>query len=115
MENALKHATEGEAKAAIKLVELILQEGMVISVHDGEWVLKRSANKEEILDALCNTDETDKLNVRDPKQDFKSMGTFFLIWGNAGDGSELIADHTDSEFCHRIWDAVDSSIVQEGI
>lgn len=101
--------TTGEQQAAERLVDLILQEPMnLISVCDGEeWTVKRSRDRAVILAALATTDQ-DAIRVRDGATG-ASRGSFDLIWGNADDGSELIADHTDNEFCNRVWECWDRS------
>lgn len=96
------YATNGEARTARKLVQLALAQGWSISVSDGEeTTVTRSTRELAILDAMCTTDE-DILTLHLPISG-KRAGSFVLIYGNAEDGSELIADHTDNENCERLY------------
>ena len=93
-------ATPGEAKIARRLVDTALKAGYALSVCDGEeWTVKRSTDRAVILAALGTTDQ-DKINLRD--EHGQAHGTFLLVYGNARDGSELIADHTDNGACNDI-------------
>lgn len=98
-----RYATHGEQAHARALVRWLLNRDLTVSVNDGEeWTVKRSADLQEILDALATTD-SDQLRVRDRGGD--SVGWFWLVWGNASDGSELIADCTDNALCTEACDA----------
>lgn len=100
-----KYATHGEARAARRLVRAALAEGWSISVNDGyETTVTRSTMERAILDALATTGE-DIITIHLPIGG-KSGGTFWLVYGNDPDGSELIADHTDNENCDRLYSAV---------
>lgn len=105
MSNSLaNYATTGEARAARRLIRAALAEGWAISVNDGEeTTVTRSTREREILDALCTTGE-DCVTIH--LQSGKRGGVFWLIYGNADDGSELIADHSDNENCERLYAAV---------
>ena len=95
-----KYATKGEARVARRLVRAMLARELSVSVNDGEeWTVRKSRKYRTIVDALCTTGE-DAIRAYAPTGD--SMGTFWLIYGNAEDGSELISDHTDNEFCDRL-------------
>lgn len=90
-----KHATAGEAKVARTLIDVILGSGYLVSVFDGEeWVVKFEEDKDTILAALASTEE-DVIGVR--TRQHGRVGHINLIWGNAEDGSELIADHTSND------------------
>lgn len=96
-----KYATHGEARVARKLVKALLARELSISVHDSEALtVKKSRDYRTIVDALCTTG-ADAIRAYAPTGD--SMGTFWLIYGNDPDGSELIADHTDNDFCNRVY------------
>jgi hypothetical protein len=98
-----QYTTRGERKVATKLVRAALAAGYSISVHDGEeWTVSRATRAYDVLDALATTGE-DTLQLYDADQ--HGAGCFYLIWGNAADGSELIADHTDNDICQRMYDA----------
>ena len=96
-----KYATTGEARAARKLIKAALARELSVSVNDGEeTTIKRSRKYREIVDALCTTGE-DYLIVYAPTGD--RVGSFYLVYGNAADGSELIADHTDNMLCDNMY------------
>lgn len=96
-----KYATPGEARVARRLVRAALAEGWTISVNDGEeTTVTRSTRERKIFDAMCTTGE-DVVTIHLPISG-KPSGTFWLIYGNAEDGSELICDHTDNENCDRL-------------
>lgn len=100
----LKYASKGESRMARKFIKEILDRGLKVSVNDGEeWVVKRSTNTNEILAALCSTGE-DHISVRNEAGE--QVGYFYLVWGNALNGEELVADHTDNEFCNEVWKKV---------
>ena len=101
-----QYATAGERRAATRLVDTILAQGHSISVYDSEeWTVKRSTDRAAILDALATTD-MDRIRVRDSGGN--PLGSFDLIWGNDSDGTELIADHSDNEFCREIYERADA-------
>ena len=96
---ALAYAGADEAKAARKLVNLILGRGWVVSVNDGdEWVLQLSGDRQAILKALCSTGQ-DQLVLRD-EAGFK-VGWMQLVWGNSGE--ELVCDHSDNDALSALW------------
>lgn len=84
---------KGEKAAARKLVRHILLQGHRISVNDGEeWVVRKCADLAEIWQAMGNTDaDWLRIYVSDGSE---AYGGISLIWGNADDGSELVADYT---------------------
>lgn len=105
MTEILKWASKGEAAVARALVDEIVSRGMKIRVHDGEaWVTKIINNEEEILQALCSTGE-DTLKFYSGSENLY-CGSFWLIYGNADDGSELLADWSDNELTNEIVSAI---------
>lgn len=77
------------------LIAKALASGFCISVNDGEeWVVKKSIDADQIFKALWSTDE-DRLRIRDVETGVV-VGDILLVWGNAEDGSELIADYSDN-------------------
>ena len=95
------YATTGEARAARKLVKAALTRELSVSVNDGEeTTVTRSTRELEILDALATTGE-DYLIFYAPTGD--RVGSFYLIYDNDSDGSELIADHTANTICESIY------------
>jgi hypothetical protein len=101
------YTTSGERNVVRRLVRAALNAGYTISVNDGEeWTVKRSTNAKTIKDALATTGEdTLRLHAADPSKTigWHNAGSFSLIWGNADDGSELIADYTDNGICEELW------------
>jgi hypothetical protein len=96
-------ATKGEAVVAKRLIRIILERGYMVSINDGEeWTVELSTDRKEILPALATTGE-DILRLY---KDGERAGSIWLVYGNAEDGSELIADHSDNEACHSICAAV---------
>ena len=89
-----QYATRGEAAAARRIIKGALARSYSVSVNDGEeWTLKRSTDAAAILGALATTGQ-DWLRIRDA--DGEPVGVLLLVWGNAADGSELVADCTDT-------------------
>ena len=91
----LEYLTAGEAKIARKLVDAILARGLTISVYDGgETTLARSKDKRAILAAMGTTG-SDTLTARNESDE--RVAWFLLIYGNADDGSEIVADCSDNQ------------------
>jgi len=98
-----KYASKGEAEAARSLVHHALLAGYTISVSDGEeWTVKKSRDRNAILEALATTGE-DYLRMRTAEGE--SVGTFQLVYQD-GDRDELIADHTDNDACNALYKQV---------
>lgn len=92
-----------EHTVANRLVRNIINRGYTVSVWEGEdWALRRSANLQEIMESLASTGE-DVLLVKDGE---KTIGRFWLVWGNDPSGEELIADYTDNALCSEIYGEV---------
>ena len=102
-----QYATAGERKVARRLIKAALAAGYALSVDDGEEItVSRASKLKTIEDALCTTGEdTLRLHAADPSKTvgWHNAGSFTLIWGNADDGSELIADYTDNGVCDELW------------
>jgi hypothetical protein len=91
----------GEKLQARNLINQLLADGLILSVYDGEeWAVKMSGDFSAIWDALGNTDE-DVIVARDSEKNL--IGKFYLVWGNDPNGCELVADHSDNEYCNRVW------------
>jgi len=98
----LEYLTVGESKIARKLVNAILARGLTISVYDGgETTLARSKDKRAILAAMGTTG-CDTLTARNDSG--ARVASFMLVYGNAEDGSELIADHSAGDIALDIYD-----------
>ena len=94
--------TFGERFYVQKLVRNILSRGLTISVNDGEeWTVVDSRREDKIMPALATT-EIDYLRVKDDL-DYKTLGTFMLVYGNDPEGEEVVSDHTDNRLCNAIW------------
>jgi hypothetical protein len=74
----------------------------MVSINDGEeWTVTLSTDRKEILPALATTGE----DIIRLYKDGERAGSIWLVYGNAEDGSELIADHSDNDACHSIcWE-----------
>lgn len=102
-ETVLANRFTAEGRVAGKLITAALDAGYVVSVFDGEeWVGKKLSKKTEIMALLFSTDE-DQLIIRDATGN--KVGWFHLVYGNAEDGSELIADHSDNPECMALYRA----------
>jgi hypothetical protein len=97
-----RFATKGEAEVVKRLVRIVLERGYMVSINDGEeWTVTLSTDRNEILSALATTGE----DIVRLYKDGERAGSLWLVYGNAEDGSELIADHSDNDACHNIcWD-----------
>lgn len=95
-----RYATPGERRVTRKLCYAALDMGYTLSVWDGEeWTLTHAWRLRDVLAALCTTGMD---VVRINHAHGPSAGRFWLVWGNAEDGSELIADHTDNDLCTKL-------------
>jgi hypothetical protein len=102
-----QYATAGERKVARRLIKAALAAGYTIGVYDGEeMTVKRASKVKTIEDALCTTGEdTLQLYAANPSKTvgWFGAGRFYLVWGNAEDGSELISDFTANDLCESLW------------
>lgn len=107
MTKAFEHATKGEARFARKLLRTAFKRGYHVSINDGgDWVVKFSRDITQCSDALCSTGE-DFLIIGDATTK-AHVGSLTLVWGNADDGSELIADCSDNEAIAALVAAVEA-------
>lgn len=99
-----RYTSKGEAVAARKLVRIALTKGYSISVCDGEeWTVKQSCDRMTILVALATTSH-DILCFRNEAKE--KIGSMTLIYSNAENGEELIADYSDNEAMNELYNAV---------
>ena len=104
MSTTMEYATAGERAHAKALVRALLKRGFTIQVKDEEeTLLRNSADRNLILAELAHSGEN---YIRAFNGTDNHVGTFYLIWGNDPDGSELIADHSDNELCNEIYDEI---------
>lgn len=105
----LRKTNPGEARAASLLIRAALAAGfgLRIPAHDGGpanlWPQSPNAALTAFRDCLAACDEQ-RLQVLDAQGE--RVGTFFLVWGNAPDGSELLADYSDNPECAALYDEV---------
>lgn len=87
------NATYGESQKISRVITAALAAGLRVSVSDGEggFNLKRSTELRDILNAVGEMD-MDELIFRNAANE--RVGWMMLVWGNAGDGSELVSDYT---------------------
>lgn len=91
---------EGEMRKARELVREILEEGLSVTVDNGEYVaVKRSTDRAEIERELGATDMETLILYRGDAR----VGSMLLVWGNDPDGSELVADYTDNAVIDALW------------
>lgn len=94
---AQKFYAAGEVATATRLLRFVLSKGLSVSVWEGEgWAIKRSTSLPDLLDAIASTGE-DTLSLFPAGEKTSRIGVIYLVWGNADDGSELVADHSDNE------------------
>ncbi|NHN89841.1 hypothetical protein [Acetobacter conturbans] len=96
----MEFLTPGEQTAARKLVRAARAAGYLVSVWEGEdFAIRRSDKESDILKNLGSTGQ-DRLDFIRPaaSPDVKPtrVGWALLIYGNAPDGSELVADCSDN-------------------
>lgn len=99
---AQKYYAAGEVALATRLVRFLLSQGCALSIWEGEdWAINRSTSLPDLLGALASTGE-DKIVVYPAGEKTPRLGDIYLVWGNADDGSELIADHSDNEAINNL-------------
>jgi hypothetical protein len=100
----LEYLTAGEAKIARRLVDAILARGLTVGVYDGgETTLARSKDRRAILAAMGTTG-SDTLTARN--EGGERVASFMLVYGNAEDGSEIVADHSAGDTALNIYDSL---------
>lgn len=80
-----------------RLIDLLLDEVTPVSIDD------------DIMHSLRREDLYENLAICDNQFIRTRKGYFFLVWGNASDGSELIADCSDNPFCNAIYNKWEQS------
>lgn len=107
--SALMSTNRGEARAASLLIRASLAAGFGLRIppQDGGpsnlWPQSPNAALTAFRDCLAACDEQ-RVQVLDAEGE--RVGTFFLVWGNARDGSELLADWSDNDICDSIYQEV---------
>lgn len=91
-----KYATPNERAIAQRIVDFALAQQCTMSVYDGEeMVVKKSSDRQEILDALAST-ESDIIHFHNTAGN--RLGWVLLIWGNECDLISDSADNADTEW-----------------
>lgn len=92
----------GERDAARRLVRAITSRSLTIRVWDGgEYALAEpSSDAAKVVRHLGATGQ-DLLRVYEGSE---NVGWFFLVWGNAEDGSEVVGDHKANHLCESIFE-----------
>jgi len=86
-----KYATPNERAIAQRIVDFVLAQECTMSVYDGEeMVVKKSSDRQAILDALATT-ESDIIHFHNAAG--SRLGWVHLVWGNDCD---LISDSADN-------------------
>ena len=92
-----KYATAGEKQVVVELVRLLLEAGYALTVFDGEeYTVDQSTSSSEVLDALATTGEDVIIADKEVDVAYNRM-SFELLYGNAEDGSEVVADYSASD------------------
>lgn len=92
-----------EATEARRFVEIILGKGYDIThLYTGDGMVTHRSRDADAICANLGDTEADTLVIRVPGEADRA-GVFWLIWGNAEDGSELVADYTCNDACNAIW------------
>lgn len=97
-------ATAGELRVLGALVGNAFALGYVVTVHDGEDMpVKCSTDPKAIADAVLSVCECTLIFRHG--HDMRRVGVAFLVFGNADDGSELVADCSDNSLTLALVDA----------
>jgi hypothetical protein len=85
-----------EKKIVNATIKSLLAAGYFLTVHDGEEeVLKLSRDTRAIRKALYSTDEDSLIAYRkEGERGFRQVGWVMFIYGNDGDGWNVIHDYT---------------------
>lgn len=75
--------------------------------HEEGTEIENATSEDAIIEASCATG-FDTLIVREPEG--RRLGAFSLIWGNAENGEELIADYGVNNWTDRVWNLWNAEI-----
>ena len=97
-----EYTGKNEAPVVRRLIGNALAQKWLVSVNDGEeWTVRKSKNRDKILEALATTGE-DVLRFHDSEGN--NLGMISLIYqGGDSDGEEVISDHTDNESMNHLY------------
>lgn len=105
-EDEVAKRIKAEHQIVEAIVDWALAHDLMISVNDGEeWVLKRSSNKDKIINAMFSTDE-DLIRLRSAHGDSRgdNHGWIKFIYGN--DGHDVVSDYSITNTTETIWNEV---------
>lgn len=89
-----------EKDKARELIATILDEGLSVTIDNGEYVeVRRSRDPEAIERELGAADMETLILYRGDTR----VGSMLLVWGNDPEGSELVCDYTDNPLIDGIW------------
>ena len=91
-----------EQQIVQRLVNLILQDGNLISVYDGEEYAIRWSQDEAAIMAVMGATDEDTISVFDA--DRKMRGWIYLVYGN--DANEVVNDCTANPYIENLVDTV---------
>jgi hypothetical protein len=91
------NTTLGERRTVTRLLAACAAANYTVSVFDGEeWTVRRApASAYHTICAVLATTGEDVLELRTAKGEHR-VGRIYLVWGLDADGTELIADYTDT-------------------
>lgn len=94
----IKYATAGERAVATRLVNALIERGHKLTLYNGgdEPEVENSTSAEEILAEMAASGEDELLG--------DGGVWFYLVYGNAEDGSELICDALANDICQAFYD-----------
>ena len=96
-----KYIPNHERPVITDLLTCILSAGKTITINDGEDDLVTSNKLTELRPELGGTGE-DYIRF--------DGGMFYLIYNNGSEGAPMIVicDHSDNEFCEKIWNGLNT-------
>jgi len=97
------YVPEWERPVISRLIDLVVDGGNVICVHDSEeWVVKRSSDRALIRSQLGHA-ENDTLVIRN--NEGEELGFFYLIYDNGSEDDRMvvICDYSANEYCENIY------------
>lgn len=101
MKSLERNASQAEQNAVKALVEILLEMPVSVRVYDGvDWACERTNDPSVLYDAVASTG-FDVLGVYDAESG-AVLGQFYLIYQDSGDADEVVYDHTDNTFCHKV-------------
>ena len=85
------------------LLDIAIDNGMLVTVHDGEAIaLRRSNDKAAIVEAMFSVDEERLIFYQGPHDDGEKLGVMLLVHDRANRGLDFVND-TGGEAVDLIW------------